>query len=180
MVKQYLNQVVDFKRPKLDEDYLRGFVLDYSDTLTLLNVLDSDFYLSGFTVFRNSDVKSYRTYDNKDYFLNRALRLKSIKPKRKPRVDLTSWKTLLLSAQQLFPLITIHREAISNEICYIGKVVSVTEKTVTLYDIDSGAEWDRPYRRSLSDLTKVDFGGNYEDALWRVAKEDDLLPETVL
>lgn len=49
MTEQYLNQVVDFKRPKLDEEYLRGFVLDYSDTLTLLNVLDSDFYLNGFS-----------------------------------------------------------------------------------------------------------------------------------
>lgn len=180
MSNQYLNQVVDFKRPKLDEEYLRGFVLDYSDTLILLNVLDSNFYLNGFTVVRDIDVTRVRTYDNKDYFLNRALRLKSIKPKRKPRVDLANWKTLLLSAQKLFPLITIHREAISNEVCYIGKVVSATEKTVTLYDIDPRAEWDRPYRRRLSDLTKVDFGGGYEDALWRVAKEDNHIPEMVI
>ena len=180
MCTQYLNQIVDFRRPKLDEEYLRGFVLDYSDTLTLLNVLDSDFYLNGFTVIRNSDVARYRTYDNKDYFLNRALRLKSIKPKRKPRVDLTNWKTLLLSAQKLFPLITIHREAISNEVCFIGRVASVTDKMFTLYEIDSDAEWDRPYRRKLSDLTKVDFGGGYEDALWRVAKEDNLIPEMAI
>jgi hypothetical protein len=178
MSEQYINQVVDFKRPKIDDEYLRGFILDYSDTLTLLNVLDSDFYLNGFTVIRNSDITHYRTYDNEDYFLNRALRLKSIKARRKPAVDLTDWKTLLLSAQKLFPLLTIHREAISNEVCYIGKLVSVTEKTFTLYEIDPSAEWDRPYRRRLSDLTKVDFGGGYEDALWRVAKEDDLIPET--
>src|SRR5262249_8421671 len=92
MSEQYLNQIVDFKRPKLDEGYIRGYVLDYSDALTLLNVLDENFYLDGFTVLRNSDVTSYRTYDNKDFFLNRALRLKSIKPKRKPQVDLTSWR----------------------------------------------------------------------------------------
>jgi hypothetical protein len=177
MCKQYLNQIVDFKRPGLDENYLRGFVLDYSDTLTLLNVLDDDFHLNGFTVFRNGDVESYRTYDDKDYFLNRVLRLKSIKHKRKPSVDLTNWKTLLLSAQKLFPLITIHREVISNEVCFIGKVVSVTDKMFTLYEIDVGAEWDRPHRYKLPDLTKVDFGGGYEDALWRVAKEDDLIPE---
>jgi hypothetical protein len=53
---EYFNQVVDFKRPKLDDEYLRGFVLDYSDCLTLVNVLDSDFYLNGFSVIRNSDV----------------------------------------------------------------------------------------------------------------------------
>jgi hypothetical protein len=180
MGEQYLNQVVDFKRPRIDDSYLRGFVLDYSDTLTLLNVLDSSFYLDGFTVIRNSDITEYRTYDDKDYFLSRALRLKAIKPKRKPKVDLTNWQTLLLSAQKLFPLITIRREAISNEVCYIGKLVSMTEKTFTLFDIGTQAEWDRPYRRRLADLTKVDFGGGYEDALWQVAKEDNLIPETLL
>jgi hypothetical protein len=180
MCIQYLNQVISFKRPKIDDLWLRGFVLDYSDELTLLSVLNDDFYLNGFTVIRNSDITQYRTYDDKDFFLNRALRLKSIKARRKPRVDLTNWKTLLISAQKLFPLITIRREAISNKVCYIGKLISVTDKTFTLYDIDPSAEWDRPYRRKFSDLTKVDFGGGYEDALWRVAKEDNLIPDTMI
>jgi hypothetical protein len=180
MYKHYLNQIVDFRRPKLDEGYLRGFVLDHSDNLTLLNVIDDNFRLNGFTVFRNSDVTGYRNYDSKNYFLNRALRLKLIAPEGKPRVDLTNWKTLLRSAQKLFPLITVHRETISDGICFIGRVVSVSDKMFTLYDIDPDAEWDRPYRRKLSDLTKVDFGGGYEDALWRVAKEDDLIPEVVV
>ena len=169
--------MVDFKRPKLDDHDLRGFVLDYSESLTLLNVLDYDFYLNGFTVVRNSDITSYRAYDKDDYFLNMALRLKGIKPRRKPKVDLNDWASLLQTAQKLFPLLTIHREAIANDVCYIGKLVSVTEKTFTLYDIDPDANWDRCYRRKLADLTKVDFGGGYEDALWRVAKEENLIPE---
>jgi hypothetical protein len=32
----------------------------------------------------------------------------------------------------------------------------------------------------MSDLTKVDFGGGYEDALWRVAKEENRIPENVI
>lgn len=177
---QYLNQVVDFKRPKIDDEYLRGFVLDYSDSLTLLNVLDFNFYLNGFTIIRNSDVTRYRVYNKDDYFLNQALRLKSIKPARKPKIDLSNWASVLLTAQKLFPLLTIRREAISNNICFIGKLVSLTEKTFTLFDIDPDANWDRPYRRKFADLTKVDFGGGYEDALWRVAKEENLIPETLI
>jgi hypothetical protein len=42
----YLNQVVDFKRPKIDDEYLRGFVLDYSVSLTPVNVLDYSFYFA--------------------------------------------------------------------------------------------------------------------------------------
>lgn len=176
----YLNQVVDFKRPKIDDHELRGFVLDYSDSLTLLNVLDYDFYLNGFTVIRNSDIASYRVYDKDDYFLNMALRLKSIKPARKPKIDLSNWESVLRTAQKIFPLLTIHREAISKDVCYIGRLVSNTEKTFTLYDIDPDANWDRTYRRKFADLTKVDFGGGYEDALWRVAKEENRIPEKVI
>ena len=99
---EYLHQVVDFKRPKIDDDYLRGFVLDYSDSHILLNVLDDNFYLNGFTVIRNSDIASYRTYDKDDYFLNQALRLKSIKPARKPKVDLSNWVSVLRTAQKRY------------------------------------------------------------------------------
>lgn len=180
MSVEYLNQVVDFKRPKLDDDEVRGFVLDYSDSFTLLNVLDYDFYLNGFTVIRNSDITRYRTYDKDDYFLNMALRLKSIKPARKPKINLSNWESVLRTAQKLFPLLTIRREAISKDVCYIGKLVSVTNKTFTLYDIDPDANWDRPHQRKLADLTKVDFGRGYEDALWRVAKEENLIPEKVM
>ena len=177
MSKELINQVVEFKRPKIDDYKLLGFVLDYSDSLTLLNVLKDDFYLNGFTVIRNSDITKYRAYDKDDYFLNMALRLKSIKPARKPKIDLTEWASVLQTAQKRFPLITIHRETISNKVCYIGKLISVSEKTFSLYDIDSSANWDRPYRRKLADLTKVDFGGGYEDALWRVAKEENVIPQ---
>jgi hypothetical protein len=180
MSVEYFNQVVDFKRPKIDDHVLRGFVLDYSDSLTLINVLDDNFYLNGFSVIRNCDITAYRAYDKDDYFLNQALRLISIKPARKPTVDLSNWATLLLTAQKIFPLITIHREAISNEVCFIGKLVAVTEKTFTIYDIDPDANWDRVYRRKMSDLTKVDFGGGYEDALWRVAKKENRIPENVI
>ena len=180
MSVECFNQVVDFKRRKIDDTYLRGFVIDYSDSLTLLNVLDSNFYLNGFSVIRNSDVTGYRTYDRDDCFLNQALRLKSVKPVRRPKVDLTNWALLLLTAQKILPLLTIHREAISRDICHIGRLVSVTEKTFTLYDIDPDASWDRAYRRRFADLTRVDFGGGYEDALWRVAKEESLIPENVM
>jgi hypothetical protein len=64
----------------------------------------------------------------------------------------------LLTAQKLFPLLTIHREAISNEVCYIGKLVAINEKTFTMYDIDPDANWDRVYRRKMSDLTKLILG----------------------
>jgi hypothetical protein len=168
---QYLNTLVEFERKEIDPHALRGFVLGTSDDLTLLQVVTDDFALNGYTVLRNSDVTGYTVYDSPDYFLTRALRLKRIKPGRRPRVDLRSWPALLATANEKFPLVTIHREAVSNEVCYIGRVSTLGPKTFILEEIDPVAEWVGRGRYRYSDLTRVEFGGGYEDALWRVAQE---------
>jgi hypothetical protein len=149
-------------------------VLAYSETLTLLNVLTDDYFLNGFAVIRNEDVVCYSPYDSPEYFLNRAVQLKGIKPKRAPKVDISDWTRLLKSANQLFPLITIHRELISPDVCHIGTIQSIRAKTFSLFELDPDAEWDRERQYKFADVTRVDFGGGYEDALWRVAEEDGL------
>ena len=173
-MQPHINQIVEFDRGKLDPHSLRGFVLAYSETLTLLNVLTDDYFLNGYTVIRNQDVVSYSAYDSPDYFLNRAVQLKGIKPKRAPKVNISDWPLLLKTANQLFPLITIHREVISADVCHIGTIQSMRVKTFSLFEIDADAEWEREHRYRFADVTKVDFAGGYEDALWRVAEQDGI------
>jgi hypothetical protein len=173
-MQPHINQIVEFDRGKLDPHSLRGFVLAYSEALTLLNVLTDDYFLNGYSVIRNQDVVSYSPYDSPDYFLNRAVRLKGIKPKRAPKVDISDWPLLLKTANQLFPLITIHRELISTDVCHIGTIQTMRAKTFDLFEIDPDAEWERERKYRFADVTKVDFAGGYEDALWRVAEEDGL------
>jgi hypothetical protein len=173
-MQTHINQIVEFDRGKLDPHSLRGFVLAYSETLTLLNVLTDDYFLNGYTVIRNQDVVSYKPYDSPEYFLNRAVHLKGIKPKRVPKVNISDWPLLLKTANQLFPLVTIHREMISRDVCHIGRIQAVRAKTFDLFEIDPDAEWDRERKYRFADVSKVDFAGGYEDALWRVAEEDGL------
>ena len=173
-MQPHINQIVEFDRGKLDPHSLRGFVLAYSETLTLLDVLTDDYFLNGYTVIRNQDVVSYSAYDSPDYFLNRAVQLKGLKPKRAPKVNISDWPLLLKTANQLFPLITIHREVISPDVCHIGTIQSMRVKTFSLFEIDADAEWEREHRYRFSDVTKVDFAGGYEDALWRVAEQDGI------
>jgi hypothetical protein len=173
-MQPHINQIVEFDRGKLDPHSLRGFVLAYSEALTLLNVLTDDYFLNGYSVIRNQDVVAYSPYDNPDYFLNRAVLLKGIKPKRAPKMNVLDWPLLLKTANQLFPLITVYRELISTDVCHIGTIRTVRAKTFDLFEIGPDAEWDRERKYRFADVTKVDFGGGYEDALWRVAKEDGL------
>ncbi|MEQ9568347.1 MAG: hypothetical protein RLN85_21480, partial [Pseudomonadales bacterium] len=56
------------------------------------------------------------------------------------------------------------------DVCFIGKIASVGEETLSLDTISTNAKWDEQgmdFR--LSDITQVGFGGAYEDALFAVA-----------
>jgi hypothetical protein len=169
---QYL---VRFERKPLDEDEMYGFVLACSETLTLLNVLEtSTFTLNGYSVIRNADVSLYAVYDRPDYYFDsRVLRLKGISPQPQPEVSVASLPKLLASVDKHYPLFTIHRERVNDEICFIGRLAGMTLKTFTLFEIDDCAEWDGPHRYRFEDVTKVDFGGGYEEALALVAREND-------
>jgi hypothetical protein len=67
-MQPHINQIVEFDRGNLDPHSLRGFVLAYSEALTLLNVLTDDYFLNGYSVIRNQDVVSYSPFDSPDYF----------------------------------------------------------------------------------------------------------------
>jgi hypothetical protein len=74
-----------------------------------------------------------------------------------------------LTASRAFPLGTIHREKVDGAACWIGRVVDVAKGRVTLLEIGPDATWDdrlQTYR--LSEITRVDFGGDYEDALYLI------------
>ena len=64
---------------------------------------------------------------------------------------------------------TLHVEKTKPDVCYIGPVVSVTEKMVVIEDLDCNAEWSGLRRMRLADITKIDFGGGYEEALAKTA-----------
>ena len=168
---QYL---VKFIRKPLDDSNLYGFVLACSDTLTLLHILDKDtFTLNGYSVIRNDDVSLYAVYDRPDYYFDsRVLRLKGVKPEPQPEISVASLPDLLSSIDKRYPLTTIHREEMNDEVCFIGRLANMTLKTFTLYEIDDCAEWDGPHRYRFADVTKVDFGGGYEAALALVARPD--------
>jgi hypothetical protein len=168
---QYL---VRFRRKPLDEEPLYGFVLACSETLTLLHVLETHTYtLNGYSVIRNEDVSLYAVYDRPNYYYDsKVLGLKGIKPQPQPEISLGNLSELFTSIDRLFPLFTIHRELIDNDICFIGRLAGMTPKTFTLYEIDDCAEWIGPHRFRFSDVTKIDFGGGYEGALALVARPD--------
>lgn len=92
--------------------------------------------------------------------------------------------SFLESVQEGYPLITIHREKVDNTVCYVGRVKRLKSKTFTLYAIDTQAVWYGTRRFRYKDVTRIDFGGLYEKALWMYAQvveqKEDLLPKNMV
>jgi hypothetical protein len=158
-------QCVRFTR-RFEQGYARGYVLDVGPKFFLLLALQSDkVRFDGFSCFRVADVKNLGP-DPYAAFIEAALKkLKEPMPK-KPRVSVASIEELLLSATKLFPLLTIHRERVDPDVCWIGKSEEIGQGQVSLLEIGPDATWYRkPTRYKLNEITQVEFGGEYEEAL---------------
>jgi len=72
----------------------------------------------------------------------------------------------LRSAGRAFPLVAIHREKVDPDVCHIGRVVNIKRGRVVLLEIRPDATWeDGPSEYRLNEITRVNFGGDYENAL---------------
>jgi len=150
----------------LDRGTINGYVLDIGPQFFLIALVSDGLRPNGFQCYRLSDIRKLQVPDKFARFHEAVLKKRGIRFPKKPRVDVSSLEKLLESANRAFPLVTIHREKVDAGACWIGRVVDLTRGRVTLLEIGPDASWDKgleSYR--LNEITRVDFGGDYEDAL---------------
>jgi hypothetical protein len=143
-----------------------GYVLDIGPQFFLIALVSDGLRLNGFQCYRLSDIRKLQVPDKYARFHEAVLRKRGLRIPKKPPVVVSSLAKLLLTANRAFPLVTVHRERVDRSACWIGRVVGLRKGRVTLLEIGPGAAWDvelETYR--LSEITRVDFGGDYEDAL---------------
>jgi hypothetical protein len=73
-----------------------------------------------------------------------------------------SMRSVIASAGANFPLITIHREVIKKNVCFVGRVVRASQRALTMLEISPEAEWEGAEHYLLRDVTLLDFDGAYE------------------
>ena len=157
--------VVKFERP-FEPGTFEGYVLDVGPQFFLLAVVREDMRFNGFTCLRIADVRRLQVPAKYAAFAEAALRKRGEYLAEKPNIDLSNSCNLLRSADVLFPLITIHRERVDSDVCHIGRVSGINNNTVSLLEIGPDAAWDKELcSYSLREITRVDFGGGYEEAL---------------
>ena len=137
----------------------------------MLALVSDRLWFDGFECFRVRDVLDV-SLDPYAGFAEAALRKRGQRKPRKPAVDLSSSGALLLSAGRRFPLVAIHREQIDPEVCWIGRLLGVHRGRLSPLEIYPDTKWDTtPTEYPVREITHINFGGDYEDALASVGGE---------
>lgn len=166
LVRARSNKLLVKFATQFDAGYVYGYILDLGPRFFLVAVVNDASHFNGFQCFRLSDVRELQVPAKYAAFTEAALKKRGERMPKKPSVPVRSLRELLLTANDTFPLVTIHRERAAPGVCHIGRVLEVNKGRVTLLEIGPDAAWDaEPIQYRLSEITRVDFGCGYEEAL---------------
>lgn len=138
--------------------YIYFYILDYSDKF-FLGAEEDDFCLDGFQIRKISDLKKIN--------LKEDLCIKILEEKQPlanleiPKINLTSWKTILESLKPLNVLVIIQDEI--EEDFYMGYINKIEKSYIHFRHVDANGIWyedDIPY----SCITSLTFFDRYSRA----------------
>jgi hypothetical protein len=161
-----------FARGRIEEqgESLIGVPVAIGKQWVVLARMDDAIRFDGFDALRLEDLTMVdRTFPRRSFYLG-ALGAKRCRMASIPGLDLTNARTLLESVKTWYSLVVVDREVGEWDGADIGRVLRFSSKSFTLQLLSPDAEWDRdPQRIDLADVTRVGFGGEYEETLAAVA-----------
>lgn len=153
----------------IDPDPIRGFLLHENRSFIVLHNYETGvFALNGYTMVRRNVIKSSKLMPSTEMPL-RIAQAKRLRPAVPAGVGFSNCRALLESASSEFPLLTVYQERIFRGECFIGRPVKFNAQALWLENLSSSAEWGGFWRISYRNITRVDFGGEYERWLHRFA-----------
>jgi hypothetical protein len=162
--------LIRFRRP-FEAGSVHGYIDAVGPTFFAVALVGDRVRFDGFQCFRVEDVEGLET-DPYTAFVEAALQARGEVRPQAPGLNLDSLPDLLISAGRIAPLVTIHTEADDPEVCFVGRVVSIEGGILWMLEIGPDAVWDADASaHRLDDITRVDFGGGYEQALDLVGGE---------
>jgi hypothetical protein len=172
-LKHFAGREVVLRLSTKTDERFDGFVEDVGKHWVLLANISSSIVLDGYVALRVDQVVEFQ--DDEEYaasvFHLEALRLRGQLPlSSAPAIDLRSPEAIIRSALEVAPLVTIYPEE-QYPGCYIGREARFSDGRVEFMEIDPEANWtDDDEGYELAGIVRIDFGGQYEDALWQVAQ----------
>jgi hypothetical protein len=150
---------------EIDEGWCDAYVVALGDGWVLLAVVGHGIRPNGYEAIRLRDITKFLERAPHATFVEAALARKKIKRPEPLNIDITDAASILGGVPQ-YPLVSIHREVADAEVCHIGRVSSLTKKSVFLLEVTPDATWEaEPTPYALSEITKIGFGDPYSEAL---------------
>jgi hypothetical protein len=160
---------VDIRRKIKDADVIHGYVVQLSDDWILIADTRDGGYLDGFTALRTKDITKVKKVDGFEPELLKKLKQWPPAAPEQP-ISLSSAEAIIRAAGESREALTIHQEKDKPDACFIGAPVDWGRKSVWLLELDRHARWDTEMTKyRLKDITRIGFGGGYEDALLTVS-----------
>jgi len=164
---------------RYEEARIEGYVLDVGPKFFLMAIVDERISFNGFQCMRFSDVTRLEVPASNSDFIVAALMKRGESIESKPQIDLTSAATILDSASRIVPLVTIHTQKSQPDRCWIGRTLGATGTHEALLEIGPDAVWETiPTMKAFKPITRIDFLGGYEEALYLVGGEPPKIKKT--
>ncbi|MFL6621568.1 MAG: hypothetical protein ACJ8NR_02965 [Sulfurifustis sp.] len=158
--------IVKVWRERIDQHPVIGYIVQASDELVLVHMMDDGIRLDGYSVMRFKDITEIEQNPQYRGFYERALQLRKQSPNIPRALLLHDLSVSLRSINENYPIMSIERETLAPGKCGVGKLHMVTESTVILKVMTPGARWEGYSRRyRLADITRIEFDTSYLRAL---------------
>ena len=153
-------------------DRIEGFVVGLDRRWVVLARLSDGIELDGWVTLRIEDILSVTRYPTEDCFEIKALQARAqwppVAPGETSPADLAA---VIATGSAEGRLVSLFREFERPQVCWIGAVRDSSAGVIELLEVNTDGGWARKTRRfDPDDVTRVDFGGRYEQALSLVAR----------
>ena len=146
-----------------------GFVVGIGAEWVLLHWLDPSIVLNGYTALPLAEIDEVEVRSADETFAVPALELRGIRPAAPEGIALDDLPGLLASVDRAFGLVVVHRERTDAGGPAIGRVAHLGDDSFILRHVTPAGRWDESGGYRYDEVTRIDFGGGYEEALALVA-----------
>lgn len=163
--------MVRIERDAFETGWLTGFIVATGPKYFAMELVTGSARLDGIACMRYTDVTKFGP-EERAGFMTKALAARGEVRATQLPVSIATLPKLLESAGKAFPIITIHvpDDEMDGYACYIGRVVKLNAESVDFHHITPDGAWEKALSEiPFSHIVRVDFGNDYEDALFLVA-----------
>lgn len=164
--------LVGLRRAAVPAEDMDGFVVAIGSNWLLLHKASDHVFLDGHAIIPVAEVFDAWLVPAESSVVERALRLQGADPQALPDLPLGSAREALQYLNDHSPLVSVFIERDVPDVCLIGRVSRFEEDTFTLDTITPAARWEDEETLRYDAVTRIDFGGKYEQALALVAASE--------